>query len=400
VAALPLLVRSSARLRLLSLSVLAFALGLLVHAYLPLRTAALFAASDGGSNNVLWGDARTWHGFWWVASAQTFADKAAVVHGNASPWDLPFLPIEELDKVFALLAPAGLYFLLRRRQSRLHGVALLVGASGSLAAALVGGLDPANPDIRGYLGPAIALIAVLSGTAVAVGVAIFRLRQMRTLMAVVLLFGSLTRFPPSTKYPSLRHAEAADAQVRGLLSDLPVRAALFTQHFETGFLVGYQRGVEGARPDVAWGHLAFAGGPGYSERLAKAAPELSPVVDAYRRQQGAGAALAALDESRPVRMEPDGVTPVAVRRTLAPAGALWGPTSSASALAVEPLPAWALAEAKQDRQVRGYLAWLNFIDASWSCELGFFERARERFAELAKLVPEDERFLQLQKSCR
>jgi hypothetical protein len=400
VAALPLLVQSTARLRLLSLSALAFALGLLVHAYLPLRTAALFAASDAGTNHVLWGDARTWHGFWWVASARTFAEKVAVVHSNASPWDLPFLPIEELEKIFALLAPAGLYFLLRRAGSRLHGVALLVGASGSLAAALVGGLDPANPDIRGYLGPAIALIAVLSGTAIAVGVAIFRLRQMRTIMAVVFLIGSLTRFPPSTKYPGLRHAYAADTEVRSLLSDLPVRAALFTHHFETGFLVGYQRAVEGARPDVAWAHLAFAGGPGYAERVAKAAPELSPVLDAYRRQQDTAQALAKLDDSRPVRLEPDGLIPMKVRQMLAPAGDLWGLATSVSAVPMQPLPPWVLAEAEQDRQVRGYLAWRNFIDAAWSCELGFFERARERFAELTKLVPQDERFLELQKKCQ
>jgi hypothetical protein len=65
-----------------------------------------------------------------------------------------------------------------------------------------------------------------------------------------------------------------------------------------------------------------------------------------------------------------------------------------------PLPAWVLAEAAQDRQVRGYLAWRNYIDAVWSCELGFVERARERFAELDRLVPNDERFRALRANCR
>ena len=61
--------------------------------------------------------------------------------------------------------------------------------------------------------------------------------------------------------------------------------------------------------------------------------------------------------------------------------------------------AWVLAEAASDRQVRGYLAWRNYIDAVWSCDLGFIERARERFEELEKLVPQDERFRALQTKC-
>jgi len=399
VAALPLLVHSSARGRLLALSFAAFAVGMAVHAYLPLRTAALFAGAERGLDNVLWGDARTAHGFWWVVSAQTFAEKTAVVHGNASPWDLPFLPIEELGTIFALIAPAGAYFLLRRAESRAFGVAVLVGTAGSMAAALVGGLDPGNPDIRGYLGPALALIAVLSGTAIAVGTAIFRLKQLRTILALAFLVGALTRFPSPTLYPGLRNARAADFEVRSMLSDLPVHAALLTHHFETGFLVGYERYVEGARPDVAWAHLAFAAGPGYADRVAAALPELSPLVDVYRKHEGIAIQLAKLDDSRPARVEPDAVTGPEVRRTLGPAGDLWAPAKSTSPAPMRPLPTWVIAEAAQDHQVRGYLAWRNYIDASWACELGFIERARARFAELERLVPGDERFRELQKTC-
>jgi hypothetical protein len=334
-----------------------------------------------------------------VTSAQTFAEKTAIVHGNASPWDLPFFPIEELEKIFALLAPAGTYFLLRRAASRMVGTALLVGAAGSMAAALVGGLDPGNPDIRGYLGPAIALVAVFSGIAIVVGTAVFRVRQLRAVLALVFLAFALTRFPTPSHYPGLRQAHAADNEARTLLSDLPPRAALFTHHFETGFLVGYQRFVEGARPDVAWAHLAFAAGPGYAERATAARPELGPVMDATLRHAGLAEAFAKLDATRPVRIEPDIVTPPEVRRALGPAGDLWALAKSASPAAIAPLPAWVLAEAASDRQVRGYLAWRNYIDAVWSCDLGFIERARERFEELEKLVPQDERFRALQTKC-
>jgi hypothetical protein len=398
VAALPLLWQSPARRRLVALSIVAFAAGALVHVYLPLRTSALFAAADKGIDNVLWGDARTWQGFRWLVSARTFTEKTAVVHGNASPWDLPFLPIEELDKLFALIAPAGAYFLLRRAPARATGVAVLVGIAGSMTAALVGGLDPANPDIRGYLGPAIGLIAVLSGCTVAVGLAVMRIDKVRAVLVLIFMLGALSRFPAGS-YPSLRHACAADDETRATLAELPARAALLTFHFETGFLVGYQRFVEGARPDVAWAHLAFAGDPGYAARVCAARPELCPVVDAYRKRAGFAEALAALDTSHPVRIEPDLTTPINVRRTLGPAGDFWAPARSTSPEGVRPFEPWVVAEAARDRQVRGFLAWKSYIDASWSCEQGFFERAQERFTELEKLVPNDQRFRDLQARC-
>ncbi len=399
-AALPLLARPRTRARLLALSIAGFAAGMLVHAYLPLRAGALFASTDRGMDNVLWGDARTWHGFWWTVSAHTFAEKTAIVHGNATPWDLPFLPVEELGAIFALLAPAGAYFLLRRAASRVAGAALLVGAAGAMAAALVGGLDPANPDIRGYLGPGIALLAVLSGIAIAVGTAGLRVKQLRALLVLSLLVFALARFPAPSHYPGLRHAGAADHEARVLLGDLPPRAALFTHHFETGFLVGYQRFVEGARPDVAWAHLAFAAGPGYAERASAARPELGPVIDSAIRHRGLGEQLARLDDTHPVRVEPDAVMPIDTRRALLPAGELWAPASDHSRSTIAPLPAWVFAEAAQDRQVRGYLAWRNYIDAVWSCEQGYFDRARERFAQLERLVPSDERFRVLRANCQ
>ena len=399
-AALPLLWRPGARSRLVGLSLAGFAAGLLVHAYLPLRAGALFAAADRGVDNVVWGDARTWRGFWWVVTAQTFAEKTGMVHGNASPGDLPFLPIEELGTVFALLAPAGAYFLLRRAASRMVGLALLVGAAGSMAAALVGGLDPSNPDIRGYLGPAIALIAVLSGTAISVGTAFFRVQKLHGALVLVFLVGALSRFPSPGQYPGLRHAHAADFEARDILAGLPPRTALFTHHFETGFLVGYQRFVEGVRPDVAWTHLAFAAGPGYAKRAVDARPELGPVMDAAIRRTGLAKLWAKLDDARPVRVEPDAVTPPEVRRMLGPVGELWALATNTSPAVMSRLPAWALAEAAQDRQVRGYLAWRRYIDAVWSCDLGFIERAHECFSELERLVPSDERFRALRMTCR
>jgi hypothetical protein len=403
VAAWPLLRASTTRGRFVLLAVLAFCAGLLVHAYLPLRTQALFAAADGGIDNVLWGDARSLRGLWWLVSARTFAEKAALVHGNATPWDLPFVFFEELESVFALLAPAGLYFLVRRSSSRPAATAIAVAAAGSMLAALVGGLDPGNPDIRGYLGPAIALVAVLSASAVATGLGFLQWSKLRTLLAVLFLAGAASRFPSPSQYPGLRQASAADDEVRTILADLPARGALFTSHFETGFLVGYQRFVEGARPDVAWAHLAFAAGPGYAERAVLAHPELAGVLAKAAASSDASDGLIgeldALDERRPVRLEPSAVLPTSLRHSLGPNGELWSLAKNRSATAVPPLPSWMVAEASSDQQVKAYLAWRNYIDAVWSCELGLRERAAERFANLERLVPRDERFAELRAHC-
>jgi len=280
------------------------------------------------------------------------------------------------------------------------GATWLVGMAGSMTAALVGGLDPANPDIRGYLGPAIALVAACSGIALTVGTAVVRAKHLRVVLVLVFVASSLAQFPSPSQYPGLGHARAADYQARSLLTNLPPRTALFTHHFETGFLVGYQRFVDGTRPDVSWVHLAFAAGPGYAERATAAMPELGSVVEAYRRRAGLAEELAKLDEVRPVRIEPDVVMAPEIRRALGPAGDLWALAKNTSPAAMAPLPGWVLTEAAGDRQVRGYLAWRNYIDALWSCELGFVGRAGERFEELEQLVPHDERFRALQARCQ
>ena len=129
-------------------------------------------------------------------------------------------------------------------------------------------------------------------------------------------------------------------------------------------------------------------------------PELAPVVEAYRRQAGLADELAKLDGVRPVRIEPDAVMPPEIRRALGPSGDLWALARNTSPVAMTPLPAWVLTEAAGDRQVRGYLAWRNYIDALWACELGFIGRAGERFEELERLVPRDDRFRALQARCR
>src|SRR5207249_4474748 len=130
------------------------------------------------------------------------------------------------------------------------------------------------------------------------------------------------------------------------LGELPPRAALLTAHFESAFLVGYQRLVEGRRPDVAWAHLGFLGHPGAHQRLAAAEPAWQPLFASGLAAQS----FALLDRRRPLRLEPDPHLAPALRAHLVAAGATWklaDPSASAGP-AVIPPPPLAFVEAAAD----------------------------------------------------
>jgi hypothetical protein len=391
--------------RLVALSVAALLAGALVLVYLPLRAAVLFArAAQAGADTIVWGDARTAAGLAWVLSAATFAAKATVVHtAAASPLDLPYFFMQELEPALAVLAPCGVFFLLRRREARLPAALVVVAGAGSIAAALVGGLDPANPDTRGYLGPAFAVAALLAGAAVVAGLGQLRLAARHTWLAPalagLLVGGSLTRFAPDRAYPGLRDAVTADAMVGRMLAEVPVRGALLTSHVESAFLVGYHRLVEGRRPDVAWAHLGFVRGPGYADRLRAAEPDLGPTLDAHRAGPLPFPAAFALDRRRPLRLEVDEHLAPGLRSRLIPAGLTWQVAYPRLGGELAAPPPFALAEAREDRQVRGYLAWRAYNDAILACDRRLTPATGTALGVLSTLLPEDRRALALRARC-
>ena len=192
---------------------------------------------------------------------------------------------------------------------------------------------------------------------------------------------------------SLNATEAADADVYRLQGTVP-RAVLATSHFETAFLVGYQRLVEGRRPDTDWVHLGFAGGPGYARRLGAARPALGPLLAAHARGALDTATIQGLDQ--PVRFEADGHLPASLRAQLEPSGRLWA--LPGRGIGLSRLSEATFAEAARDRQVRGYFAWRAYQDALLACGR-LSDVAHLRLAELERLVPDDFRFQALREQC-
>ncbi len=397
-AALPLL-RAAAglsRARLIAASCAALGVGLLVLGYLPVRAVVLAQPGHGG--DIAWGDGRTLAGLGWLLSAQTFVAKTSVVHTSADPGAWPFVFIEELGPVLALLAVAGALFSLRARGTRLLGATLLVALAASSAAALQAGFDAQNPDIRGYLGVALAAAAVLAGMGALPLLAVARKTRPAIVGSVALLAAvALHAFPIPTGL-NLHDRTSAARVAADLLDQLPPRAVLASSHFETAFLVAYQRGVEGARPDLAVVHLGFVRGPGYAARLVLDEPALAPLVAAHADFALTPAELAPL--SRAIAFEPDDHLTPALQATLRPVGSLWRFVPQATTLErPAPLPAAVLVEAAADRSLRGFVAYRSFRDAAFACARGLRLTARLRLSEVAALIPQDARLRELSRRC-
>ncbi len=263
VAALPLL--AERRGRLIGLALLAFLAGMAIHAYLPLRAAALFGAPDHGANNVVWGDARSLGGLWWVVSAHTFAIKQAVVQSQATPGDLPFLPMEELGEILPCSRLPACTFCSGAAVRACPGLALLVATGGSMVAALIGGLTPSNPDIRGYLGAAFALVAVFSGAAIFFGLALVRLARLRAPLAALLLCSFDQSFSPTqpiSRTAKLDYGRCSDRPNAGALA---TTRSPFDQPFRDRFL--------GELPSAWWKRAGLTWpGPTWLSRAGLAMP--------------------------------------------------------------------------------------------------------------------------------
>jgi hypothetical protein len=377
----------------------AFAAGAAAVAYLPARAFALYAQGAAAIDTLAWGDPRSLSGLRWVLTAETFARKASVVHAEAEPLALPFAFFEELGIAGALLALVGLWAGLRRPGGRVWAVALGLTCAGAAAAALAGGFEPGNPDKRGYLGPALATGSVLAALGAGALLAALPRARWQTIAAGAHLALALAHVLPVGPAASLRGARAADLIAGALLDEVPPRGALLTSYFQTAFLLAYQRGVEGRRPDVAHAHLGFVRGPGYAERLAAAEPDLAPALAAHRRELDPET-LTALDARRPVRLEVDQHLGPALRARLHPAGLTWTIRTDATGAAdAVDLPPTVFGEAQSDREVRGYLAYRAYVDAELACARGLRATAARRLDELARLVPEDLRARALAARC-
>ncbi len=389
-ATLPLLHNVSwrARVRYAVGAVMALLCGAMVTVYVPARAHALLRLPD--PHTLVWGDARTLSGWWWVLSARTFAEKNSLIQTSADPGSLPFLFVQELGLPVVLCALLGVYALVRLSAAgRWHVFPLLVCAAGAVGSGLLGGLDPHNPDVRGYLGAGFAVAAVFSGVGAAAMLG--RLAPHRyqktfaALTGVALLVWPLV-VAVGESPARLQGLTAPERITRAGLLSLPPRAALLTGHFETAFLLSYQRLVEGQRPDVTWAHMGFARGPGYAERMLALAPDLAPLFSAHEHGPVSTQAV----ESMPLPVAIEASVPIedALAQALSYSEGLWHwpPQEGQGDLTGVPPALWPQLQAR--REVKGFVTWRLYQDAQLACRVRHPAR-RGLISTLQELMPND-----------
>lgn len=309
----------------LALTVVALAVTL----YLPMRALQ--------RPTVNWGDPRTLERFGWVVSARLFAQatRHAKELGLAQLRDLSLVLTEELALGWLLgaLGLGGAWATASlRRHHRAIGVVIAMALL-TLGARLVVGFDPAAADDRGYLLPLLAALCTGVGLLVTLAQRIAH-PTWRRRAAAALLLGVAANAAAQLGVAATSQGrggtaqESSGAMGRALLAEVPPGGVLVSSHFETTFLLWYQRVVEGARPDVVLLPRNFLSQPGarLPEALEGAGRRAGPTVAERRTAPPRDLDLPWLDRLaalRPLRIEPDlNLSPGVAQRLLGD-GLLW-----------------------------------------------------------------------------
>lgn len=384
--------------------VLCGALGLSTLAYLPLRASQ--------SPEVNWGSPSNPERFWWVVSAKAFhkaLDNAAAESVEHRSQGAVFAVVGGLGPVAAVAALGGIYFLLRRRQSRKAGLLLLGLAGLNLLSPLTVGFDPLNADAHGYLSVAVAflgpglavLVAVLAGELSAKG------RRRMAPVAVCLVAAGMPIYQAVASLPrcDLRAHWAAEEVSRQMLAHQREGALVLTSYFETIFNLWALRAITDFRADVTVVHRNFIPQPGYVEDLARRVPWVARPARAWKE---AGHLLAEdlgrLAAQRPVDLEIGHNLHAGIVANLRPAGLMqaFGGTTTEEDVARHLRRFAQLARAVgpvDELETRRSLTWLHFQLIRFACARGISTLARFHFQQARGLAPRSLQLAALAKSC-
>jgi hypothetical protein len=298
----------------------AAALGLLTYLYLPVRALAQAVPNLG--------EPTTPGRLWWVVTAEAFQSNqgAGVPQPLGERWaDVLVHYVDNLHVAGVVLAVLGAYVIFRspatRRAGILWGLVALVYTAGRAWLGFVRN----NPDALGYLMPAMAALAALGVTFVAMLIRTVDRRPRPGPIAVVLAL----LVPAAAVAQVARHADQAslaafadtDAFEDPLHRMLPPRAVVVAHAPQTIFHLWGGKASEHLRPDVTVVPVPFLPYPGMIDAMLDEAPELRAMLGGYAlegelRQPD----LQSLASQRPLLVEMDPRVPPALYETLVPRG--------------------------------------------------------------------------------
>lgn len=161
--------RSELRMRNWSLAVIFFLIGLSIYLYLPIRAAANPPLNWGWTDSSR---SPSWGGVVGAdALDEVFATSAVMFYKNFIA--CLTLLLDELQWGIAVLAAAGVIGLWRRARRWVPLALLVIIANITLTSLLVSDFSDTNPDIHGYLLPALSMVAFLIAAGIATVIVAF-----------------------------------------------------------------------------------------------------------------------------------------------------------------------------------------------------------------------------------
>ncbi len=269
-------------------------LGLLVQAYLPLRTLAPHHAL------ITWGEPATWKRFVDVVLARDYHGNFAVTGFVERLGDHVLLLGEGTGLAVVAVGAAGLVF---GALTGLRGSLTLLAAAALLVAAPAAQriFYPANPDVHGYLLPALPLLA--AGIAV-LTVAAWRAHRAGPIVVALPTLLLISAGPHRYVDGGDRRQDDALALHDATIARMPAGPALyFATSDDALFTAEYERGVAGARPDVAVVDEALLRSSWFLRMTKRALPDLwVPYLDDGGRIDALGPRFIAqnLHDGRPI----------------------------------------------------------------------------------------------------
>jgi hypothetical protein len=259
------------------------------------------------------GGVRTASDFLWVVSAKAYQKSMVQEHTEGLDQrsaEAVLSVMGELGPVLVVAALAGIYMLLRRRETAMTGVVLALTAGVTMLLRAVMGLDPFNPDYYGYMLPAVAALAMAAAAfaGAALSVIAERLSFGRWVAPVLAL--ALVALPLARARESRASADLSDFKATRLFYDMTVEGVhpgtlVLTSYYKLFFVMWSARHIDGSRPDIAVVNPQLFGYPGYLAATLEERPTLRPLAwSMVVNGKITESAVADLAIEGPLRVEP------------------------------------------------------------------------------------------------
>lgn len=239
--------------------------GLIPYLYIPLRS---ITTHDDISLSLSY----NFDTFLWVITTKVF-QKAFLSHSTSpsvysDPLSLLWLIVSNLTFLSFPAALGGLYFIFRRKETSLVGVIFFLGIILPLLARATLGFEPSNPDVYGYILISVASIVILNGIFWSIVYQVISTRskfKFVPCIAIILILLTTSGFQFERMLTSrvIKFKNSTDSIFFTTLVRPLHNSILFTDYFETTFVIWYLKNIEGIRSDLIHISLPFLCYPGY-----------------------------------------------------------------------------------------------------------------------------------------